>query len=83
MPNTSSNIILYSTLVQQPPVPIDIPAGTTSNTITQIVTAASTNTLVHDILFRVASSISYDIIICPIGSQATVKPIVQITIPTN
>lgn len=83
MPNTTSNTVLYSSLVQQPMTVISIPSGTAINTITQVITASSKNTLVVDVCFRVANAITFDIIICTTGNQATALPNTRATIAAN
>jgi hypothetical protein len=84
MPNTSSNIVLYATLGARYPV-INIPNATASTT-TLLITAASTGTIVTDILFRSADAgaKTWDIIICATGSQATAENArVMVSIPAN
>lgn len=82
MPNTSSNVVLYATLTARYPA-INIASGTAS-VATLIVTAASTGSILTDILFRSADATGrlFDIIICATGSQATAENArVQISIP--
>lgn len=83
MPNTSSNIILYATLAARYPV-INVASGAAALTNTLVVTAASTATIITDILFRSADATirAFDIIICATGSQATAENArVQINVP--
>ena len=82
MPNTTSNIVLYATLAARYPV-INIASGAVSAT-TLLITAASTATIVTDVLFRSADATlrGFDIIICATGSQAIAENArVQIAIP--
>lgn len=83
MPNTSSNVVLYATLAARYPV-INIPTATASTT-TLLVTAASTGTIITDVLWRTADAArNWDIIICATGSQATAENArVQVSIPAN
>ena len=82
MPNTTSNIVLYATLAARYPV-INIASGAASAAVL-LITAASTATIVTDVLFRSAdaSARNFDIIICATGSQATAENArIQITVP--
>ena len=84
MPNTTSNIVLYATLAARYPV-INIANGAVSAT-TLLITAASTATIITDVLFRSADTISrnFDIIICATGSQGTAENArVQVGIPAG
>ena len=84
MPNTTSNFVLYATLAARYPA-INI-ATSTASTTTLLVTAASTGTIITDILWRTADSSNrtWDIIICATGSQATAENArVRVTIPLN
>lgn len=73
MPNTTSNVVLYATLAARYPV-INI-ATSTATTKTLLITAASTGTIVTDVLWRTSDSTArlWNIIICATGSQATAE----------
>lgn len=84
MPNTTSNVVLYATLAARYPV-INI-ANATATARTLLITAASTGTIITDILFRTADASvrTWNIIICATGSQATAENArVMVTIPAN
>lgn len=84
MPNTTSNVVLYATLAARYPV-INIPTSTASTT-TLLITAASTGTVITDILWRTsdATARTWEIIICATGSQATPENArVMINVPAN
>jgi len=84
MPNGTSNTALYATLAARYPV-INI-ATSTATTTTLLITAASTGTIVTDILWRTAdaSARTWDVIICATGSQATAENArVMVSIPAN
>lgn len=85
MPNTTSNIVLYATLAARYPV-INLASATAALTNTLLITAASTATIVTDVLFRSADATArnFDIIICPTGSQATAENArIQVAIPAS
>lgn len=73
MPNTTSNVVLYATLAARYPVINIANAATTAQTL--LITAASTGTIVTDILFRTSDATVrlWNIIICATGSQATAQ----------
>lgn len=83
MPNTTSNVVIYATLAARYPV-INIASGATSAT-TLLITAASTGTVVTDVLFRSAEASlarTWEIIMCATGSQATAENArVMISVP--
>lgn len=84
MPNTSSNVVLYATLAARYPV-INVPTST-ATTRTLLITAASTGTIVTDVLWRTADASArlWNIIICATGSQATVENArVVVSIPAS
>ena len=84
MPNTTSNVILYATLAARYPV-INI-ATSTATTQTLLITAASTGTIVTDILWRTSDATPrvWEFIICATGSQATAgNNRVAFTIPAS
>lgn len=85
MPNVSSNSTLYATLSARYPA-INIPNATASNTYTLLITAATTSTLITDVLFRNKSSatVDFEFIISATGSQATAENSrVYITVQAN
>lgn len=84
MPNLTSNVVLYATLAARYPV-VNIPTATVSTT-TLLITAASTGTILTDILWRTADATvrTWDVIICATGSQATAENArVMVSIPAN
>lgn len=85
MPTTSSNVVLYATVLARYPV-VNLATAAAANTNTLIVTGAATGTLITDILFRSGDATvrNFDIIICGTGNQAVAENArVQIQVPAN
>lgn len=83
--NNTSNTVIYASLKQQSLQGIVLANGLAANTITSVVDAASTSSAVNDLLFMSTSTaaLTFEIIICATGQQATAPSNVQISIPAN
>ena len=84
--NSSSNTTSFATLTSAYPA-IDLASGLSANTDTLVATGATNASVVLDILFRntdASNVMSFDIIICPTGSNATAQyNRTQIVVPAN
>lgn len=83
--NINSNTQIYSTLSQQSLQGIVLANALVANSITEVVTASSTASVLLDLLFRSSSSstIYIDIIICPTGQQSSSSPNIRIPVAAN